>query len=193
MGAWLVFLDETGLLMVPLVRRTWAPRGLTPQFKQVMGERKKVSAIGALCVSPERGRVRLYLMFFRDNIDEDLVEYFLRHLMRHLRGPLMLLWDSLGAHKGEVAQEFLAAHGRLRVERFPLYCPELNPMELLWRWVKWDEMANFAPQSVDALEEKASEVARRAFPDQDLLRSFIMECELPLELEELRHYLGEDQ
>lgn len=41
LGAALVFLDESGLLMAPLVRRTWAPCGQTP-FK----EQYKVKSMG---------------------------------------------------------------------------------------------------------------------------------------------------
>jgi len=31
--AWLVFLDESGFLLAPLVRRSWAPAGQTPAAK----------------------------------------------------------------------------------------------------------------------------------------------------------------
>jgi hypothetical protein len=49
--AGLVFLDESGLLLLPLVRRSWSRCGQTPVLRQVGRNRKKVSAIAALCVS----------------------------------------------------------------------------------------------------------------------------------------------
>jgi hypothetical protein len=49
--------------MSPLVRRSWAPRGVTPILCQRTRRREKVSAIAALCVAPTRGRIHLY---FRD-------------------------------------------------------------------------------------------------------------------------------
>ena len=58
--AWLVFLDESGFLLAPLVRRTWAPSGRTPAHYQRGRNHKKVSAVAALCVSPERDQVRSY-------------------------------------------------------------------------------------------------------------------------------------
>ena len=49
--------------MSPLVRRSWAPRGVTPILYQRTRRREKVSAIAALCVAPTRDLIHLY---FRD-------------------------------------------------------------------------------------------------------------------------------
>ena len=48
--------------MAPLVRRTWAPRGQTPDFVQSggRGPREKVSVAAALWLSPRRERLGLY-------------------------------------------------------------------------------------------------------------------------------------
>src|SRR5581483_592828 len=43
-----VFVDESGLLMAPLVRRTWAPRGHRPVLRQRGRHREKVSLAAAL-------------------------------------------------------------------------------------------------------------------------------------------------
>jgi hypothetical protein len=53
----LVFWDESGFLMVPLVQRTWAPRGRTPQLRHRQRHHTRVSAIGLLTVSPQRKRL----------------------------------------------------------------------------------------------------------------------------------------
>src|SRR3990172_7010272 len=56
----LVFIDESGFLMAPYVRRSWAPKGATPVLYQCGRSHQKVSAIAALCVSAERSTVRCY-------------------------------------------------------------------------------------------------------------------------------------
>src|SRR5262249_56141343 len=56
----LVFIDESGLLLAPVVRRSWAPRGQTPILYQRGRAREKVSMIAALTLSPRRRRVGLY-------------------------------------------------------------------------------------------------------------------------------------
>ena len=183
LGAWLVFLDETGLLMTPLVRATWAPRGCTPHLGQFMGEREKITVIGALCVHPTRRRVRLCLAFFPgDHVDGELTRLFLAALLGHLRGPVVLVWDRLGAHQSEEVQELVEERPRLQTHLLPPYCPELNPVEALWAWLKWDQLSNFAPQTLAALEEKAGTLCAQAAKDQELLRSFIAHGALPLDL-----------
>jgi len=38
LGAHLVFVDESGFLLIPSVRRTWAPTGKTPLLRATIGE-----------------------------------------------------------------------------------------------------------------------------------------------------------
>jgi hypothetical protein len=127
--AWLVFIDESGLLMAPLVRRTWAPRGRTPLLYQRTRSHQKVTIIGALCVAPERDRVHLY---FRlpciANINARRTADFLAHLDRQLHEPLILIWDRLQAHRVRLVKTFLAAHKHIRSVFLPPYAPELNPI-----------------------------------------------------------------
>jgi hypothetical protein len=50
--AHLVLIDEAGLFLNPLVRRTWAKVGQTPVLDSWGRHRDKVSVIGAVTVSP---------------------------------------------------------------------------------------------------------------------------------------------
>ncbi len=59
-GAYLALIDESGLMMAPLVRRTWALRGQTPELAQEGGRRQKVSVAAALWLSPRRDRLGLF-------------------------------------------------------------------------------------------------------------------------------------
>jgi transposase len=51
--AYLVFIDETGFMLEPTVRRTYAPCGKTPVIK-VAEPHGRISVIGAITVSPVR-------------------------------------------------------------------------------------------------------------------------------------------
>jgi hypothetical protein len=53
-------IDESGLLMAPLARRTWSPRGRTPEQEQKSGTREKVSIAAAVWLSPSRDLLGLY-------------------------------------------------------------------------------------------------------------------------------------
>ena len=113
----MVFLDESGLLMAPLVRRTWAPRGQTPILRQRTRSREKVSVIATLTVSPGRQRVGLYAaLVVNANVNAERFVDFLRALTRHVRGPLILIWDRLNVHRSRTVQNYLARHPRMRVE-----------------------------------------------------------------------------
>jgi len=52
-------MDESGLLMAPLLRRSWAPRGHPPQPRQKAGHREKVAVAAAAWLAPLRNRLGL--------------------------------------------------------------------------------------------------------------------------------------
>lgn len=79
--------------MLPTVRRTWGLRGRTPLLKHRMNHWGKVSAIGAVTISPKRRRLGLYLQLHPNaKISQQEAIGFLRALLRHLRGPVFLIW-----------------------------------------------------------------------------------------------------
>src|ERR1700741_3517133 len=58
LGAHIVFADESGFLLIPLVVRTWAPEGQTPIHRHRQGRRDKISVISGVSLSPQRHRER---------------------------------------------------------------------------------------------------------------------------------------
>lgn len=177
MNAYLVFLDESGCLLIPTVRRTWAPRGQTP-----LGPHRyrhdRVSAISAVTVSPVRQHCGLYAHFHLANITHVEVAIFLRQLLRHLPGPIIVVWDGGAIHRGAAVRALLARHPRLHVERLPAYAPELNPDELVWSYLK-GRLANRRPDTVAALLTDLTRVTRRLRRSPALLRAFIVGSALP--------------
>jgi len=163
--------------LLPTVRRTWAPRGETPLLRHRY-RRDKVSAISAVTVSPQRHRCGLYALFYGDNITQGEVAVFLRLLLRHLAGPIIVLWDGGAIHGGPEVTQLLARHPRLQVERFPAYAPELNPDELVWNYLK-GELANGSPDTVAELLDELTRVTRRLRRAPALLRAFVVGTELP--------------
>jgi transposase len=174
----LAFLDESGFLLIPTVRRTWAPRGQTPILRHRY-EHDKISAISAVTVSPRRQRLGLYLHFHPGNIGQTEVAVFLRFLLRHLRGSIVLLWDAGPIHKGEEVDQVLERYPRLHCEFFPSYAPELNPDELVWGHLK-GQLANGRPDNIDELMRVLCRTTRAAQKRPQLLRSFITGSKLPL-------------
>ena len=177
----MVFVDESGLLMAPLVRRSWAPRGHTPVLYQRTRSHKKVSIIAALCVSPTKDRVQLYFRLHPDaNINAAYVVDFLKNLSRQLNGPIVLIWDCLQAHRK--ANDFVRRSYSLYSFFLPPYAPELNPVENIWSYLKINPMANRASLDIDSLAQTARHHGRSMQRKKNLLRSFLKHTPLSLRL-----------
>jgi transposase len=178
LGAHIVFADESGFLLIPHVAKTWAPQGQTPIHRHRQGRRDKISVISGISLSPKRHHLSLYYLLFFDNIAQEEVCVFLRELLRHMRGPVIVLLDNSSTHQGEPLQKLLRQHPRLSIEHFPSYAPELNPDEGVWSLAK-RELANSCPNDVDDLMEDilCSIEAIRTSPEK--LRGCILQSELP--------------
>lgn len=178
-----MFLDESGILMAPLVRRSWAPCGQSPVLRQRGAHHRKVSVIAALCVSPSRDQLRFY---FRLHPDTDIaapqVMAFLRHLDRELAYPWLLLWDRLNAHRARRTCDFLAARPWLQSHFLPAYAPELNPVEYAWSWLKTNPLANLVRLQLQELAAATRTHARALQRRPALLRSFLRHSPLFLRL-----------
>ena len=178
LGAHLVFADESGFLLAPLVVKTWASRGCTPLHRHRQGRRDKISVISGISLSPKRHHLGLYYLLFYDNIAQEEVCVFLRELLRQLRGPVIVLLDNSSTHQGEPLQKLLGQHPRLRVKHFPSYAPELNPDEGVWSLAK-RELANSCPKDVDELMEDIIRSINGIRSSPAKLRGCILQSELP--------------
>jgi transposase len=173
--AHLVFTDECGFRLIPNVRRTWAPRGQTP----IVRHRYRRDKISAITASGERHRLGLYVHLYpAANITHVEVAVFLRALLRHLRGHVIVLLDRGSIHKGPDVGALRARCPRLHVEWFPGYAPELNPDELVWAHFK-AHLANGHPQDLRELERTLGRISRDLRRRPDLIRSFVTGSALP--------------
>lgn len=178
LGAHIVFADESGFLLIPNVVRTWAPQGQTPIHRHRQGRRDKISVISGISLSPRRHRLSLYYLLFFDNIGQQEVGRFLRELLRHLPGPLIVLLDNSSTHKGDPIEQLQRQHRRLHIEYFPSYAPELNPDEGVWSLAK-RELANSCPRDVDELMEDILRSINRIRSSPEKLRACILQSHLP--------------
>src|SRR3954447_2400339 len=100
--ACLLLRDESGLLMAPLLRRSWAPRGHPPESKYKAGHREKVSVAAALWLTPLRDRLHLaYQTLVNGYFSNVEVADFLSGAVQGLPGPVIAIWDGGTMHKGD--------------------------------------------------------------------------------------------
>jgi putative transposase len=103
---------------------------------------------------------------------------FLRQLLRHLRGPIIVLLDNSSTHQGHPLGELLQRHPRLHIEHFPSYAPELNPDEGVWSLAK-RALANSCPNDLEELVEDVIHSINGICNSSHKLRGCIVQSELP--------------
>lgn len=172
----MLFLDETGLMLQPLVRRTWAPRGQRPVM-YCWDRHDRLSVIAGLTLTSVRHHVGLYFAIHDQNIKTDEVEEFIRDVRRQVRKELIVIMDRLPAHRS--AAKRLTTDG-FEIEWLPGYAPDLNPTEALWSQTKYGDMANFVPDDTLDLEVEATFALETTQGDQKMLKSFFHAAELPI-------------
>lgn len=150
--------------MLPCVVRTWSPVGETPTLTTPC-KYDHLSVAGALTLD---GRV-LMKVLDRSFTGKDCVD-FLKHILRQVKGKVIVIWDGAKIHHGEAVKGYLCAgaSARLRLIRLPAYAPELNPAEGLWRWLK-RALGNICCESLLALRDELLVVLSRLRRRRDVL------------------------
>lgn len=181
-GATLLFLDESGFSLTPFVVKTWSPEGETPTLVHSFGRWEKLSAISGVAVRLRHGRLEAKVYFRllpgRAVRGQD-VAGFLRQAGRHVRGGVIVVWDNAGQHRGPALRRFFDGHVRFDAVPLPPYCPELNPDEGVWSWVKSKDLANLCPRDDEDLVHRVRGSLRRMQRRTVLARGCLRASELP--------------
>jgi transposase len=175
----IVFLDESGFMLQPVRRRTWAPSGQTP-VQYAWDRYDRLSAIGLIGVSPLRQQLSLYFHLVAENVETDRMVWLLEQLHKHYHHHVILVWDRWSVHRSAAAYFEKHHPDWFTFEWLPSYAPELNPVEQLWDHTKYADLPNFIPDDLKHLETAVFESMTDQSTDQALLRSFFAYAELPL-------------
>lgn len=174
-GATLVFLDESGFMLTPTVRRTFAPRGKTP-IMPCWERHDRITAISAITLSPERNRLGLYFELLPDNTNAtaEAVVRFLRQIRSQIQRRMIVIWDRHNIHdRAMLVRKFLARNKGVSTEKLPAYAPELNPDEQVWTHTKYARLANLAPSGSDDMRRRLARELRIMRKRPRLLASFL--------------------
>lgn len=179
--AHVAFLDESGFMLQPLVRRTLAPRG-----KRVLmhcsAKHDRVSAISCVTLSPQAMHVGLYSWLYSNrNIHGEEVVEFLKYLTGKVPGGWTVVWDGNNIHsRSKVVKVWLALHPEVVVEDFPSYDPQNNPDEWVWSWAKYGKLCNLCPAGLEELFAYVQDALKNLKDQPSLLASFVLDAGVPL-------------
>ncbi len=173
--AWIVFFDESGVSLLPQVRRTYAPRGRTPTLQHRLNWKRAsmAAALGYHAADAGRGP-RLCFHLKPGSYDTATLIEVLEQVGAFYAGePVVLVWDGLSARWSRDMRAWVAGQDWLTLERLPAYAPELNPVELLWSAIKTRELANLTGDHLADVADTAERGIHRVSSDEQLPWSFL--------------------
>jgi transposase len=156
-GRTIVFCDQSGFYLLPMVARTYAPVGKTPILRENL-TRDHLSAMSGITLDG-----KLYMMEQDRAFKGGDAVRFLKHLMRRIPGKLLIVWDGSPIHHSRAVKDFLAsgATSRLQLEQLPGYAPDLNPDEGIWKHLKCVELKNLCCKSLAQLRVELRKAKER--------------------------------
>jgi transposase len=131
-----LFEDETLLREFPPLRAGWAKRGEQVRVP-ITGNNARRCVFGVL--NPKTG-TRLCWTRLR-NRAEDFRDVLREVRARYRRWDILMILDQGSSHTAKKTHQ-MAAELRIAFAFLPTACPELNPVELLWRSGKQNVSAN---------------------------------------------------
>ena len=102
-GRTIVFCDQSGFYLLPMVVRTYAPVGQTPILHEHLS-RDHLSAMSGITLEG-----KLYMLEQDRAFKGEDVVRFLKHLMHQIPGKLLIIWDGSPIHRSRAVKDFLAS------------------------------------------------------------------------------------
>lgn len=136
--------DESGFSLSPSIPYAWQNERI-----EVNSERsRRINVFGIMNRNNE-----LMLNMFETNIDADVVIACIDKFSKKLKRETVLVLDNASIHKSKRFQEFRKKWRKkgLRILFLPPYSPELNLIEILWRFVKYQWLPFGAYESFELL------------------------------------------
>jgi len=148
--------DEMKAQLRPTLRWMWAKKGRQPRIP-TEDEHGRRTVFGAS--NPLTGRTHYHVGEGRTK--EEFLS-LLRQLDRFYPSEkkLVLLLDNASAHKAKEVEEYLRKTKRITLAFLPPYCPDLNPIERLWKGVRKKVTHNYPFATMEEMIEAVRDAFR---------------------------------
>jgi transposase len=145
-----LFIDSTLFNEIPPLRARWAPIGQQAEVPILGRHRDKRILTGVLNI-----QTGTYLQYFSETYTQDTFQRILHLMRRHWRGwNIVLFLDKISAQWARSSRH-LARQLGIELRWLPKACPELNPVDHLWRHLKNDILANEPLPDLEATLKRA--------------------------------------
>jgi len=128
----LFFADESGFNMEGYVPYAWQPKGeyvhITPA---------KTSATQVFGLMSLDNRLEAYTV--KGSMNSEMVIAFINDFDKHRKMPTVIVLDNATIHHSKIFEQQMEKWKEedLYIFHLPTYAPHLNPIEILWRMVKY--------------------------------------------------------
>jgi hypothetical protein len=145
-----LFIDSTIFNEIPPLRARWAPIGQQAEVPILGRHRDKRILTGVLNI-----QTGTYLQYFSQSYNQATFQRILHLIRRHWRGwNIVLFLDKISAQWARSSRQ-LAKQLGIELRWLPKACPELNPVDHLWRHLKNDILANEPLPDLEATLKRA--------------------------------------
>jgi transposase len=129
----LYYLDESGFCLTPYVPYAWQEKG-----RPIVGDTsssKRLNVLGLLSRNND-----LHAYSFEGNIDSEVGIACIDDFCKNIKMDTFIVIDNAPIHTSDAFEEKITEWEtkNLKVFRLPTYSPELNLIEILWRFIKYE-------------------------------------------------------
>lgn len=170
----LYFQDEAGVNLIPYLGKTWGTKGKTPVIRLTgnkggLSLSSAVSTSGEMLFRFETGRVNALV-----HID------FLRKVRRHHPNrKVIIVTDRAPIHTAGAVHDYVNKNaGSFTIYYLPPYSPELNPDELVWGYIKKNELKAHSATNRNELKRITKNAMHGIQKRPDLVKSFFKHAKL---------------
>jgi transposase len=140
------YVDETGFCLEPYVPYAWQEKG-----EQILVNSQRSKRLNAFGILNRRQELEVFL--FEGTINSDVVIACIDRFSEQIKMETVLVVDNASIHTSSIfleKQEEWKSKG-LTIFFLPTYSPELNIIEILWRFIKYQWLEIDAYESWDSL------------------------------------------
>lgn len=150
------YVDQSGFCLIPLLPYAWQLKGETIEIPSSLS-RNRLNVIGLFNTDND-----LEAYTFEGTIDSQIMIACIDAFCQTVIKPTVLVMDQASIHTSEAFMECLPRWRDQGVEIFhlPTYSPQLNLIEILWRFIKYEWLDFLAYENWKTLVASIEEILR---------------------------------
>ena len=149
------YLDESGFCLTPYVPYGWQDAEVSSGWTS--NKSKRINVLGLLNRNNE-----LYSYVFETRISSEIVIKFLDNYVEKIDKMTVVVLDNAPIHRSKAFQKKIAEWSKKKLKIFwlPTYSPQLNLIENLWRFMKYEWIEPWAYSSWNNLVEYVENILK---------------------------------